>query len=279
MASAADSPAKMMLADLAVIIPCFNCVATIDACVDSVWRQTLRPRRLILVDDCSMDKTLRRLQHLQDLHGSDWITVVPLAANQGPAAARNAGLSLAHEKFVAFLDADDLWWPEKVSLQYSWMESNSLAWLSAHPVVRPNVRAFDLSGNECITANKLTPLTMVFSNRIATTSVMMRNEGGDRFLTAKKYSEDYLLWMQILLSGRMCVLLSKPLAERYGASRFSESGLTGRRLQMSLGELDTFRRLRQGGTLSWPLFLLGILISVVKSCMRIVLGFLVQTYR
>src|SRR5690606_29412442 len=62
----------------------------------------------------------------------DWIRVVPLELNGGAAAARNAGWNSATGKYVAFLDADDTWHPQKIEVQYKWMEAHPEVGLTGH---------------------------------------------------------------------------------------------------------------------------------------------------
>ena len=87
------------------VIPCFNATATLEAAVDSVLAQGDVGVKLVLVDDCSSDGTLRLCQALAERHAN--IAVVAHAANAGPGPARNSGMRRVKSEFVCFLDADD----------------------------------------------------------------------------------------------------------------------------------------------------------------------------
>jgi glycosyltransferase involved in cell wall biosynthesis len=93
------------------VVPAFNSAAYLDAALDSIFAQTYRPIEVIVVDDGSTDGTLdlvrRRSRRINLLRQH----------NQGPAATRNLGLRAATGEYVAFLDADDLWLPEKLRKQ------------------------------------------------------------------------------------------------------------------------------------------------------------------
>lgn len=102
-----------------VIIPAFNAVDTIADAVTSLTQQTLPPEHIFIVDDGSTDQTFAEASRL-----SGPISVIH-QANQGPAAATNAGLMRVRAPFVSFLDADDVWVPEKAQRQ--------LEYLSSHP--------------------------------------------------------------------------------------------------------------------------------------------------
>lgn len=94
--------------DISVIIPVFNGKAFLKAAVESVLKQTLKAKELILIDDQSTDGSL---QSIDDLSFS--CPVVRLKqANAGQSAARNYGASIATGAFLAFLDQDDIWYPE-----------------------------------------------------------------------------------------------------------------------------------------------------------------------
>jgi glycosyltransferase involved in cell wall biosynthesis len=93
-----------------IIIPCFNYGHFLSAAIDSVMMQSYLPTELIVVDDGSTDNTeviVRSYPAVEYLYQS----------NQGVAVARNAGISRARGKFIAFLDADDTWHPDKLKIQ------------------------------------------------------------------------------------------------------------------------------------------------------------------
>ena len=92
-----------------VVIPCYNRAKTVEHAVVSVLAQPLAPSRIVLVDDGSRDDTARVLLALEREHAS--VQAVLLPRNAGASAARNAGLALAREEWVAFLDSDDVWLP------------------------------------------------------------------------------------------------------------------------------------------------------------------------
>jgi glycosyltransferase involved in cell wall biosynthesis len=101
----------MPLPSVSVIIPVHNGEAHIAEAIASVQAQTLTPFEIIVVDDGSTDQTFSVLSRLGDA-----IRLVR-QANQGPAAARNTGLALSQGELIAFLDADDLWMPDKLETQ------------------------------------------------------------------------------------------------------------------------------------------------------------------
>lgn len=95
-----------------IVLPAYNAAASVAATIASVLAQTDGDFELILIDDGSTDATLATL--MAAAAGDTRIRLVA-QANAGVAAARNLGLSLAHGVLVAFIDADDIWHPEKLA--------------------------------------------------------------------------------------------------------------------------------------------------------------------
>lgn len=96
------------MSTVSVIIPFYNRVKWLREAVHSVFVQTYQDFEVILVDDGSSE-SLDELAELKD----ERIRYVR-QQNKGPSAARNAGLDLAHGRYIAFLDADDIFWPMKL---------------------------------------------------------------------------------------------------------------------------------------------------------------------
>jgi glycosyltransferase involved in cell wall biosynthesis len=102
---------------ISCIIPVYNGERYLREAVDSILGQTYRPLQVILADDGSTDKT----PDIAAAYG-DRVTYIQ-QTNQGYAAAKNLGLSVAQGDFIAFLDADDVWNPEKLRRQISVMKA------------------------------------------------------------------------------------------------------------------------------------------------------------
>lgn len=97
---------------VSVVVPAFNAEETLRQAVDSVLRQTVADLEVIVVDDGSSDSTLVRASETGDPR-----VLAIKQKNAGPSAARNHGASAARGRYLAFLDADDLWLPRKLERQ------------------------------------------------------------------------------------------------------------------------------------------------------------------
>jgi glycosyltransferase involved in cell wall biosynthesis len=98
---------------ISCIVPVFNGERYLAEALDSILNQTYRPIEIIVIDDGSTDRTPAVIKQYGDRVHTLW------QENAGPAMARNNGLSEAQADFVAFLDADDLWHPEKLERQFA----------------------------------------------------------------------------------------------------------------------------------------------------------------
>ncbi|ABA20467.1 Glycosyl transferase, family 2 [Trichormus variabilis ATCC 29413] len=104
---------------ISVIIPAYNAERTILATISSVQQQTFSDFELIIINDGSTDRTLELIQNIQD----ERLKIFSYE-NGGLPVARNRGISLASGEFIAFLDADDLWTPDKLELQLAALQQN-----------------------------------------------------------------------------------------------------------------------------------------------------------
>ena len=105
---------------VSVVIPIFNGERTLTRAIDSVFAQTLSDWELILVDDGSTDRSADLIAQTK----GDRVTHIKHAQNRGAAAARNSGIAAARGRWIAFLDSDDVWKPDKLERQIAALESH-----------------------------------------------------------------------------------------------------------------------------------------------------------
>lgn len=108
---------------VSIIMPTYNCGRFIAESINSVLSQTYTNWELLIVDDCSADNTAEVVASFKDPR----ILYQRNEHNSGAAVTRNTALRLAKGKYIAFLDSDDLWMPEKLERQIAFMEKNGYA--------------------------------------------------------------------------------------------------------------------------------------------------------
>ncbi len=260
----------MKTVPVSVIIPCYNCCDTIERAVLSVVNQTVCPAEVFFINDASTDNTLRRLFELQKKYGKTWIKVISLPQNQGPGAARNAGWNQSSEPYLAFLDADDAWHPEKINFQYDWMKKSPDVAVTSHRCVQlaPYYSVWDLPQNHI--AYSLKAFRLLIWNQMLTRSVMLHRMLSFRFPEDKRYSEDYCLWLEMLLNGINAWHLDIPLAVSFKSS-YGEGGLSRDLVAMEKGELDTYKRLWRKNLLPTSLTIGLFGFSLIKHLRRMII--------
>ncbi len=202
---------------VSVVMPAHNSQGTLSESVQSVLAQTYSHWELIIVDDASRDETPELARQLAS--GDQRIRVLPLDQNVGVAEARNHGISAARGQYLAFLDSDDLWLPDKLRIQVDFMRSNGAAFSFAqyrrigrdgvlsNPVKVP--RSVDYEG--LLRGNSIGCLTVAI-DRHQVTEVSM----------PKIKHEDYVTWLKILRRGHIAYGIPQDLA-RYRVTSCSVS--------------------------------------------------------
>lgn len=213
---------------VSVIIPTYNRDAMLKEAVDSVLAQDYRDFELIVVDDGSTDSTPKILT----TYHND-VTVIR-RNNLGVSSARNAGIKAASGQFIAFLDSDDLWMPQKLSKQIDFFNANPGAlicqteeiWIRNSVRVNPKKRHKKVSG---MIFNPSLELCLVSPSAVMIKRSLFETVGlFDESLPA---CEDYDLWLRI--SCRYPIhLIDTPLIIKRGGHADQLSRLPG---------LDKFR--------------------------------------
>jgi glycosyltransferase involved in cell wall biosynthesis len=217
-----------------VIIPVFNSEKTLNRAIDSMFDQTFKPTRLILVDDCSTDGTHSQILSIASVKNEIPITVIRNTKNLGPGISRNLGWELAETTWIAFLDADDAWHPRKLEIQFKAIDTNpNLDLICTQTILRgpdtmlPVIEEF--SEVQLISFRR-----MFFKNEIPTRSVVIRRNTPFRF--PKGLSEDFALWLQCLHGKLVVGKIDLPLSFHF-RQEFSRGGLSSQLVAHELCEL------------------------------------------
>lgn len=180
--------------DVSVIMPVHNAARFLVDAVESVQQQTFDDLEILLVDDASTDDSLDIARRLAGRDGR--IRILSLADNAGAAVARNTGIDAARGRYIAFLDSDDLWLPDKLQCQIDYMRESGAAFVCsayervdeaghATGVVRPPAR---ITYAQLLKANRIGCLTAVYDTQ---------RLGKVRMPPLRK-RQDYGLWLRLL---------------------------------------------------------------------------------
>lgn len=194
---------------VSIVTPVYNAEKFITNTVDSVLAQTVGNWELILAENGSKDKTKEILEQLKAKDPR--ISVLNLGDNVGAAKARNAGIRRAKGRFIALLDADDLWDANKLKDQIRFMEKKNAAFsFTGYEFGTEEAKP---TGKIVRVPEKLTYRQALKNTTIFTSTVMFdtrKISKEELFMPAIK-SEDTALWWQILRSGRVAYGLNKNL--------------------------------------------------------------------
>lgn len=219
-----------------VIIPVYNAGAYIEQSLTSVFAQTCSDFEVIVIDDGSTDDTADRVKQFSNYDSLRYIH----QNNAGPAAARNTGLKLGCGEFIAFLDADDVWHPDKLKAHLTRMQHDpklglSFNWFEVF-YDRPDGKRF-VPWFAPPTKAILRWEDFLERNWTGTSStVVVRAEcfkGRYGFDARFRTGEDYQLWLEIAQSGWGVGFISDALT----VYRKRPSSLTVDYLQIALDEL------------------------------------------
>lgn len=254
----------MTTVPLSVVIPTFRDGEALARALSSIASQTWQPAEIIVVDDAGNDETCSTV--LPDFAGLP-IKHVRLRQNIGPGGARNAGISAGSEPYIAFLDADDEWHPEKVERQMKLMLAAESPSFSAHLKSFCGQAWPEVSSDDTFEFNRW---AILFRNPASISTVIVRR-GAIRYLFPEWYAgEDYAFVASNLLSGMSGRRMNQVLA-RADKPAFGASGLSARMLDMQLGEMRTHRLLRREGLIGPVQSFTLMLWTIIKFARRMAL--------
>lgn len=108
---------------VSIITPTYNCADYIERTIESVQKQTYENWEMIIVDDCSTDETKKIVERISEKDNR--VKYYCLEKNSGAAVARTRAMQLASGDYMAFLDSDDIWMPNKLEMQLIFMKNNN----------------------------------------------------------------------------------------------------------------------------------------------------------
>lgn len=214
---------------ISIIMPAYNCEKYIKEAILSVLKQSYKLWELIIIDDCSSDKTVDIVREC--INYDSRIKLYINKSNQGVSLTRNKGISLAKGKWIAFLDSDDMWENTKLEKQIS-LANNTGAKFIFTGASYINEEGKYYSGIFEV-PEKVTYNSLKRQNVISCSSVLVKSS----FFTDIKMEnddmhEDYAVWLRILKTGIDAYSVNEPLLI-YRISSKSKSGNKLKTLKMT----------------------------------------------
>lgn len=179
---------------VSVIMPTYNVAPLVEASLQSVADQTVQDWELLVSDDGSTDGTQGRVEDWS--HADPRIRLLTSNINQGAARARNAAIESATGRYIAFLDSDDLWKPEKLERQIAFMQERNIAFSFS------SYDRIDEAGNLINTHHVEKPVTyrdlLKTCNIGCLTAIYDTEKLGKVYMPDIRKRQDFGLWLRIL---------------------------------------------------------------------------------
>lgn len=197
---------------VSIIVPVYKAKEYIVNTCDNVCGQTYTDWELILVDDCSQDGTAELIEDYITSHPDRDIRLISKENNEGAAAARNTGLEAASGRYIAFLDADDVWLPNRLEKTMECMRNKSAGFVFS---------AYEFGDENAKGTGKVVhvPETLSYKQALSRTIIFTTTTLFDTQIIPKELirmplvaSEDTATWWQILRAGHIAYGVDEVLA-------------------------------------------------------------------
>lgn len=211
---------------ISIIMPLYNSAKFMSRSIVSVLEQIYSDWELILVDDFSFDESFDIARSFRDKDSR--IKIYKSAENSGPAVARNLAISMAVGRYITFLDSDDIWLPEKLTTQLSFMQDNEV------PFTFSAFDKIDSNGNvigHVDAVDKIDYSELLKRNIIGCLTVMYDTEYfGKVYMPNILKRQDYALWLKLLKKTDYAYGIKESLAQY----RVHENSVSSNRISAAL---------------------------------------------
>ena len=194
---------------VSVITPMYNCERFIAETINSVINQTYENWEMILIDDASNDKSVEIVKLYTKLDKR--IRLIKLSENSGAAVARNKGIEESSGRFIAFLDGDDLWEPNKLEKQIQFMIERNIGFsFTAYSVISEK----GVNLNKTVRVPNVIDYNGLLRNTIigCLTVVIDRDIIKEIKMPLIRRRQDFATWLNILKKGYKAYGIDTPLA-------------------------------------------------------------------
>ncbi len=184
---------------VSIVTPVYNSTEYLAVTIQSVINQTYTHWEHILVNDCSTDNSVQIIEKIAA--NEPRVKLLHLPNNMGSGPARNLAIKEAKGKYIAFLDSDDYWVPEKLAMQVKFMEENNIAFSHSsygywdeegNEIRKPFlVSSYPISYTHLLKRTEISCLTAIYNQQTI----------GKMYMPDLRRKQDYALWLSILKKG------------------------------------------------------------------------------
>ena len=219
---------------VSILTPTYNTEKFIRATLESVQNQTYQNWEMILVDDASTDKTVSIIEEFAQ--NDSRVKLFKLPENRGNGFARNAALEKATGKYIAYLDADDLWFSEKLEKQIQFLKMNN------QPFTFSYYDSIDEEGNNLSrrveSPNPLTYKELFFCNYVGNlTAIYDADYFGKIILETTQKRQDWRIWLTILKQ----IKIAKPIPEPLAFYRIRKNSISSSKFKLIKHNFGVYR--------------------------------------
>lgn len=235
-------------------MPAYNSEKYIADSIQSIQKQTYSVWELLIVDDCSNDTTVAIVEKFIPLDSR--IQLFQLKKNEGTGVARNTALSKASGRYIAFLDADDLWKPWKLERQIAFMQSNKLPFtFSFYDCINDQG---EILSKTIYSPKKLTYFQLFFCNYIGNlTAIYDVNYFGKLPISNIRKRQDWMLWLTILKK----IKIAKPVPESLAFYRIRENAISSSKINLLKYNFAVYRDFHKLNLMVSTLCMIGFLFT------------------
>jgi glycosyltransferase involved in cell wall biosynthesis len=220
---------------VSIITPTFNSEKFIAETILSVQKQTYANWEMILVDDCSTDKTKEIISHF--IKDDARIKFIKLQKNSGAGVARNLAVQMAKGRFIAFLDSDDLWKPLKLEKQVAFLLSNNFPFtFSFYDCINEEGKYLN---KRIESPQKLSYTQLFFCNFVGNlTGIYDVDCFGKIPISNLRKRQDWMVWLTILKK----IKTAKPVAESLALYRVRQDSISSSKWSLLKHNYSVYRQ-------------------------------------
>ena len=251
--------------EFSVIIPMYNSKDTIKSTIKSVLNQTYKePIDIIVINDGPSDGCERIVENMIFNNQTNRTIKLINKPNGGVSSARNIGIKEANGEYLAFLDSDDEWHPQKLEIISKILENDSIKFLGHNHTLQNNFKE-QLQVKQPV---KISFAKLLLKNFAVTPSIIIKKNICEYFDENMSHTEDHELWLRMALKTDV-YYLDLPLTT-LGRPQLSQGGLSSNRWAMRKGEIQMYNNIAGYKSTLIPFLPFLILFSLVKHLRHII---------